>query len=87
MHTKPNCHCLAICASQPMTPLAPQINGAVFLDISGALWYVPSLGPGHGGWRYATCLDVGHPLFRASTRISDFLRETHAELLLLRYSL
>lgn len=86
-YNNPDCHCLATCASQPMTLLAPPINGAVFLDAANALWYVPSLEPGHWDWRYATCVDVGHPLFPASTLITGLLRETHAALLPLLYRL
>ncbi|MFF4879585.1 hypothetical protein [Micromonospora sp. NPDC000668] len=41
-----------------MTLLAPQINGAVFLDAAKALWYVPSLEPGHLDWRNATPVDM-----------------------------
>lgn len=51
VYNDPGCHCLATCARQPMTLLAPQINGALF---HGALWYVPGLEPGHWDWRYAT---------------------------------
>ncbi|MET8311578.1 hypothetical protein [Micromonospora sp. NPDC005173] len=87
IYNNPECHCLATCASQPMTLLAPQINGAVFLDAAKALWYVPSLEPGHWDWRNATPVDMGHPLFPASTLIADLLRETHAELLPLLYRL
>ncbi|MFI7578279.1 hypothetical protein [Micromonospora sp. NPDC049497] len=70
-----------------MTLLAPQINGAVFLDVTRALWYVPSMEPDHWDWRYATCVNVGDPLFPASILIAGFLRETHAGLLPLLYHL
>ncbi|MDG4838344.1 hypothetical protein O7631_17635 [Micromonospora sp. WMMD967] len=53
-YDNPDCHYLPTCASQPMTLLAPQINGAVFLDGANALWYVHSLEPRHWDWRYAT---------------------------------
>jgi hypothetical protein len=81
IYNDPECHCLATCASQPMTLLAPPVNGALFLDLHGVLWFAPGLEPGHWDWRYATPIDVGHPLFEASDLIADFLRETHAGLL------
>ncbi|SIM49336.1 hypothetical protein [Micromonospora cremea] len=86
IYNNPDCHCLATCPSQPMTLLAPQINGAVFLDAANALWYLPSSEPGHWDWRYATPVDMGHPLFPASTLIADFLRATYTELLPLFYA-
>lgn len=64
-----------------MTLLAPQINGALFLDHHGALWHVPGLKPGHWDWRYATPIGLGHPLFEAADLIAGLLRETHAGLL------
>ncbi|MEU5943802.1 hypothetical protein ABZ807_32665 [Micromonospora sp. NPDC047548] len=81
IYNDPDCHCLAACASQPMTLLAPQINGALFLSYDGALWYVPGLEPGPWDWRYATPVDASHPLFEAIDLIADFLHETHAGLL------
>ncbi|MER7006299.1 hypothetical protein ABT297_25095 [Dactylosporangium sp. NPDC000555] len=80
-YTDPGCFCLATCASQPMTVLAPQIGGALFLDAHDALWFVPALEPGHWDWRYATAVDIGHPLFETSTQIADFLHDTHLMLL------
>jgi hypothetical protein len=47
IYDDPGCHCLTSCASQPLTLLAPQINGALFLDRHELLWYVPGLEPGH----------------------------------------
>jgi hypothetical protein len=81
VYNDPGCHCLATCASQPMTLLAPQIGGALFLNYHGTLWFVPGLQPGHWDWRYATPVDVGHPLFDAADLIADLLRETHDGLL------
>ncbi|WFE48890.1 hypothetical protein [Micromonospora sp. WMMD1155] len=69
-----------------MTPLAPQINGVGFLDDANALWYLPSLEPGHWDWRYATPVDVD-PLFPASTLFTGLLRKTHAALLPVLYRL
>ncbi|WP_089006438.1 hypothetical protein [Micromonospora viridifaciens] len=43
---------------EPMALLALQINGALFLDYHGTLWYVPGLEPDHWDWRYATPVDV-----------------------------
>lgn len=80
IYNDPACHCLATGASQPMTLLAPQIGGAVFLNYHGTLWFVPGLEPGHWDWRYAAPVDLGHPLFDAADLIAEFLRQTHAEL-------
>lgn len=87
IYHNPGCHCRATCASQPTTLLAPQINGALFLDRYDTLWYVPGLEPGHWDWRCATPVDIGHPLFATSTLIAEFLRETHAQLLPLTHRL
>ncbi|MFF0372117.1 hypothetical protein [Micromonospora sp. NPDC005087] len=57
----------------------------MFLEFADALRYVPSLQPGHWDWRYPTRVDMGYPLFPASTLIADLLRETHADLLPLVY--
>ncbi|MFI5489241.1 hypothetical protein [Micromonospora echinaurantiaca] len=81
IYNDPGCHCLATCANQPMTLLAPQINGALFLNYHGTLWYVPALEPGHWDWRYAAPVDIGHPLSEAADLIADFLRDTDAGLL------
>ncbi|MBM0238795.1 hypothetical protein JNW88_19605 [Micromonospora sp. ATA32] len=96
IYNDPECHCdrpvrllglaaaageVATCAGQLLTLLARQINGVLFLDHHGALWYVPGLQPGHWDWRYATEIDAGHPLFEASELIADLLRETHTCLL------
>lgn len=80
-YTDPGCHCLATCASQPMTLLAPQIGGALFLNWHGTLWFVPALEPGHWDWRYAAPVDLGHPVDPAADLIADFLHQTHEELL------
>ncbi|MBB5871949.1 hypothetical protein F4553_005328 [Allocatelliglobosispora scoriae] len=80
-YNDPGCHCLATCASQPMILLTPEVGGAMFLNYHGALWYVPALEPGHWDWRYATPVDVGHPLFDAADLIIDLLRDTHKALL------
>ncbi|WP_275407969.1 hypothetical protein [Actinoplanes regularis] len=60
-----------------MTLFAPQINGALFLDTDDVLWFVPGLEPGHWDWRSATRVNPGHPLFEASDRITDLLRDTN----------
>lgn len=80
-YNDPSCHCLTICASQPMTLLAPQINSAMFLDRSNVLWYVPGLEPGHWDWRNASPVSTGHPLYASCDVISDLLYRTHDALL------
>ena len=57
-YNDPGCHCLTICASQPMTLLTPQITGALFLDRDDVLWFVPGLEPGHWDWRNATPVNL-----------------------------
>lgn len=81
VYNDPGCHCLTTCASQPMTLLAPQIGGALFLNYHGTLWYVPCLQPGHWDWRYATAVDLGHPIADAADLIEQLLRDTHEGLL------
>lgn len=71
------CRCLTICASQPMTLLAPQINGAFFLDRDDLLWFVPGLEPGHWDWRTAAPVSAGHPLSDTGDLITDMLRATN----------
>jgi hypothetical protein len=63
-----------------MTLLAPQINGALFLDRDDALWFVPALEPGHWDWRCATPVTVGLPLAETAALITGFLHETHVSL-------
>ncbi|SDT13309.1 hypothetical protein [Actinoplanes derwentensis] len=79
-YNAPGCRCLTSCASQPITVLAPQINGALFLDRADALWFVPALQPGHWDWRCATPVTDGHPLADADTLVSTLLAEVHARL-------
>jgi hypothetical protein len=86
-YNDPGCHCLPTCASQPITLHAPQINGALFLTYHRTLWYVPGQEPCHGDRRYATPVDIGHPLFETADLIADALRGTHAGLLPLSYRL
>ncbi len=86
-YNDPGCRCLTICASQPMTLLAPQINGALFLDSDDLLWFVPGLEPGHWDWRNATLVNPGHPLFEASDWITDLLRDTNEGLCSLAHRL
>ena len=80
VYNAPGCQCLTVCASQPMTLLAPQINGALFLDRDDAIWFVPALQPGHGDWRSATPVTGGHPLADADTLVSALLAEVDARL-------
>jgi hypothetical protein len=80
IYNAPGCRCLTICASQPMTLLAPQINGALFLDCDDALWFVPALEPGHWDWRCATPVTAGHPLAEANALITGVLHDTHVRL-------
>ena len=75
IYNDPGCHCVTSCASQPMTLLAPQINGALFLDRHDVLWYVPGLQPGHWDWRYASPVPAGYPLYETGDLITDLLRE------------
>ena len=86
-YDNPNCHCLITCATQPMTLLAPQIHGALFLDHDGTPWHVPGLEPGHWDWRYAAPVDSGHPLIEVSDTIAEFLDMTGARLLSLTHVL
>ncbi|BCY07337.1 hypothetical protein [Actinoplanes sp. L3-i22] len=79
-YNNPRCHCLATCASQPMTLLAPQIDGALFLDRDDTLWYVPGLQPGHWDWRRAAPVPAGFPLCEAGDRITDLLSEANTGL-------
>jgi hypothetical protein len=72
----PRCRCVTICASQPMTLLAPQINGVLFLGPDHLLWFVPGLEPGHWDWRNATPVHPGHPLDEIGDLISDLLSRT-----------
>lgn len=76
VYNAPGCRCLTSCASQPMTLLAPQIHGALFLDRDGTLWFVPALQPGHWDWRCATPVTGAHPLAETTTTIGGFLAET-----------
>ncbi len=87
VYNDPGCHCLATCASQPMTLLAPHIGGALFLDRHDALWYVPGLQPGHWDWRYAAPVTPGDPLAETTDLITGFLRDTHTALLPLTHRL
>lgn len=86
-YNHPDCHCLTTCATQPMTLLAPQTGGALFLDRHAILWYVPSLQPGHWDWRYATPVTIGHPLAETSDLITELLSDTHTGLLPLTHRL
>ena len=79
-YNDPGCHCLTICASQPMTLLTPQFTGALFLDRDDVLCSVPGLEPGHWDWHNATLVDTGHPPADTSKLITDLLRETNAGL-------
>ncbi|MFI5893825.1 hypothetical protein ACIA5D_27360 [Actinoplanes sp. NPDC051513] len=83
----PRGRCLTICASQPMTLLVPQINGAMFLDRHDELWYVPGLLPGHWDWRNATPISSGHPLSEIGDRTASLLHETHEGVLCLVHRL
>ncbi|MEV4709680.1 hypothetical protein [Actinoplanes sp. NPDC049316] len=74
------CQCLTSCASQPMTLLAPQIKGALFLDRDTTLWFVPTLQPEHWDWRCATPVTDGHPIADADTLVSTLLAEVDARL-------
>lgn len=80
VYNAPGCRCVTICATQPMTLLAPQIDGALFLDRDDALWFVPALQPGHWDWRYATPVTDGHPLAEIADLIDGFLYEAHERL-------
>lgn len=63
-----------------MTLLAPQINGALFLDRDDALWFVPALQPGHWDWRCATLVTDGHPLAETTDLIGNLLSEAQVAL-------
>ncbi|UQU66793.1 hypothetical protein COUCH_11215 [Couchioplanes caeruleus] len=56
-----------------MTLLAPQINGALFLDRAAALCFVPAFQPGHWDWRCATPGTEGHPLADVDPLVSTLL--------------
>ncbi|GAA0555863.1 hypothetical protein GCM10010172_43390 [Paractinoplanes ferrugineus] len=80
VYDAPGCRCLTICASQPLTVLAPQINGALFLDRDDMLWFVPVLQPGHWDWRCATTVTGGHPLADADALVCRLPSEVDVRL-------
>ncbi|GAA1843098.1 hypothetical protein [Asanoa iriomotensis] len=75
-----NCHCLITCATQPLTLLAPEVGGALFLNFHGTLWFVSAPEPGHWDWRHATPVDVGHRLLATAIAIADALHSSSIEL-------